>query len=125
MERANAPDGKAALWILAGPVTSASWRAKALLTKGRYGFEGKVRTQGVEPLAFGNNQGASLRVVGVPAAKTDRILGDEDWKDLRVEFEVSSAEQEVELICELRARQGQCWFDLDSLRLIRHASPMP
>ena len=131
MERANAPDGKAALWILAGPMTSASWRAKVLLTKGRYGFEGKVRTEGVEPLALGKNQGASLRVVGVPAGKTDRMLGREDWKTLRVEFDIAGPEQEVELTCELRARRGQCWFDLYSLRLIRlpaaslSLSPMP
>ena len=66
-----------------------------LLTKGRYGFEGKVRTEGVEPLALGKNQGASLRVVGVPAGKTDRMLGREDWKTLRVEFDIAAEAREV------------------------------
>jgi phage baseplate assembly protein W len=118
MERTKAPGVMAALRIRAGPMTSASWRTGALLTRGRYRFEGRVRTKGVEPLEFGKNQGASLRALGTPGA-SGHLVGDQDWKLLGVEFEVGQAEQPLDLICELRARRGEAWFDLDSLRLLR------
>ncbi len=113
-----ASDGKMALRIGAGPVTSASWRAKVLLPAGRYRFEGTASTKGVEPLNFGKNKGARLRVIGVSGVQSANLLGNQDWKVLRVEFQVG-AQQEVELVCELRARAGEVWFELGSLRLLR------
>src|SRR5205085_9855431 len=111
-------DGKAILRIRAGPITSASWRAGVLLARGRYRFEGLVRTKAVEPMKFGKNQGASLRVLSLPEASA-HLTGDQEWNLLRLEFEIVPLEQQIDLLCELRARRGEAWFDLDSLRLLR------
>ena len=116
VDRTAAPDGRPALHIRAGPVTSASWRTKVLLPPGRYRFVAVVRTQGILGLDFGNNQGAGLRVVGGSPAPAYEGLG--DHPSIRLERAFATAmEQEVELICELRARAGEVWFELDSLRL--------
>jgi hypothetical protein len=116
LDQSPAPDGRKSLHLRAGPVTSASWRTTVLLAKGHYRFQAAVRTQGVEALNFGNNKGAGLRVVdGTPVAPYE-LLGNHTWTNLDRQFEIE-VDQEVELICELRARAGEAWFDLDSLRL--------
>jgi hypothetical protein len=38
---------------------------------------------------------------------------------LALEFKVTEEEQDVSLICELRAEAGEAWFALDTLRLWR------
>ena len=38
---------------------------------------------------------------------------------LEYDFEVESGGEEKELVCELRAREGEVWFDAASLKLIR------
>lgn len=118
MDRVPAPDGTASLHIRAGPRTLAAWRNTVLLAKGRYRFEGRARTKNVQPLAFGNNRGAGLRVAGIPQAPYD-LTGDQGWTPLRVEFDVTVAERTTQLVCELRAKHGEVWFDLESLRIVR------
>lgn len=119
LTQTNTPEGRRALAIHAGPVTSAAWRTKVLLPPGKYRFEGAVKTLSVAPLKFGKNHGATLRVSGVPAMRPAGLLGDQTWKNLQVDFETSAHEQEVELVCDLRASQGTAWFDLESLRIVR------
>jgi hypothetical protein len=119
LAQTNTADGKRALMIRAGPVTSASWRAKVLLPRGRYRFEGLLKTASVERLKFGKNHGAVLRVTTVSTTRPQPVLGNQPWKSLQVPFEVREREQEVELVCELRAGKGTAWFDLGSLRLLR------
>jgi len=119
MDQTKAPDGPASLRIRAGPATSASWRTTIRLGAGRYRFEGAVSTAGVEPLNYGKNHGASLRVTGFPRREPGSLAGDHHESPLKVEFQVGGREQDVELVCELRARAGEARFDLDSLRLIR------
>jgi hypothetical protein len=119
LEQAKAPDGRSALHINAGPVTSASWRSRVLLAAGRYRFEGAVRTGGVKALSFGKNKGAGLRVSTARLAAPHQLSGDSPWTHLKVEFELSAPETDLELICELRASAGDAWFDAESLRLVR------
>jgi hypothetical protein len=119
MDRARGPGDKAALHIQAGPVTSASWRSKVLLARGRYRFEGSVCVRGVEPLPYGRNKGAGLQVAGVRRLRPDALIGNQGWQPQQVEFQVTEPESEIELLCELRARQGEAWFAVDSLRLIQ------
>jgi hypothetical protein len=119
LEQAKAPDGRAALRINAGPVTSASWRTKVLLAAGRYRFEGEARTAGVKPLAFGKNKGAGLRVSVAKQSAPHQLAADSPWTKLNVPFELTAPETEVELLCELRASAGEAWFDAESLRLVR------
>jgi spore coat protein H len=112
-------DGKRALAIHAGPVTSASWRTKVLLPPGRYRFEGAVKTSAIAPLKFGRNHGAGLRIAGPAIARSALLQGNQPWTQTQVFFNSSAREQEVELICELRASKGDAWFELESLRLVR------
>ena len=59
-----------------------------------------------------------MRVQGVKGAERGQLLGNQGWQLLRVEFDITGLDQEVELICELRARAGTAWFGVDSLRLV-------
>ncbi len=112
-------EGKRALSIQAGPVTSASWRAKVLLPPGAYRFEGAVKTAAVAPLKFGRNHGAGLRVTAPGLTRSALLQGHQPWTRAQVSFNTGAREQEVELICELRASGGEAWFELESLRLVR------
>jgi hypothetical protein len=118
LERAKGPGGISALHIVAGPQTLASWRAKALLERGRYRFEGRAKVAGVKPLPSGTHQGAGLRIGG-GLRQGANLLGDSSWQPLAAHFQVEKATREIELICELRASAGEVWFDLDSLRIVQ------
>jgi hypothetical protein len=118
LDQSPAPDGRKALHIRAGPNTSASWRTTVLLAKGRYRFQAEVQTRGVEPLNFGNNRGAGLRVTGATRIPPYELVDDHPWTKLGQTFEIER-DQEVELICELRARAGKVWFELQSLKLTK------
>jgi hypothetical protein len=112
-------DGRNTLHLEAGPTTTASWRTKAWLTPGRYRFEARARVTGVRALSFGRNHGAFLSVPGRDARNSTALLGDCDWTLLRVDFDLAREEAEVELLCMLRAKAGDVWFDMESLRLLR------
>ena len=114
----NVADGLPTLHIAAGSDTSASWRTTALLNKGIYRFEGLVKISGVVPKAFGQNQGAGLRVINRQTAPF-HFVGESNWKKLEIEFTVDMEGTELALACELRASGGEAWFQADSLRLIR------
>ena len=111
--------GRSALPITAEPRGVASWRTEIWLEAGRYRFEGLARTAGVKPLAFGRNHGASLMLWGRRGSSTRSLIGDTDWTTLQVEFEVLEPEAQIELVCALRASEGNAWFDVDSLQLVR------
>ena len=106
-------DGKSVLRIAAsrGGGTG-SWRTRVLLPSGRYRFEGRARTMGV-----GNSGGICLRISGDQGNSTK--TSDAGWTQLRCFFTIEGPSTEVELICELRAAQGEAWFDEESLRLTR------
>jgi len=117
MDQVIGPGNLPALHVLAGAESLASWRARALVGRGRYRFEGRARVAGVQPLPSGLHQGAGLRVGG-NARRTDSLMGDSSWRVLAAEFEVAQATEEVEFICELRARAGEAWFELNSLKVV-------
>jgi hypothetical protein len=119
LNQAKWPDGRPALHIKALGDTSASWRSKVLLPRGRYRLEGCLSTAGVTPLLRGKNQGAGLRVSGLAASAPYQQIGDAQSKRVQIEFDSAPALAEMEFVCELRARQGEAWFELDSLRLVR------
>ncbi|PYJ85625.1 MAG: hypothetical protein DME22_08430 [Verrucomicrobia bacterium] len=121
MDETTTPEGVRALRIVAGSKTSASWRTTLRLGRGHYRFEGQTRISSVTPLPFGKNQGAGLRVAD-KTLKAINFTGSSNWKKLAVEFQVDRVEEDVELVCELRASAGQAWFDKDSLRLAKSSS---
>ena len=121
LDRQPSPDGRAALRLKAGPRTSASWRCRVRLPTGNYRLEGQAMTRGVKPLPFGRNHGAAVRANGLPSTAAPGLKGDATWQPLTAEFTVTTLEQEVELLCELRASAGEAWFDVTTLRLTRLA----
>jgi len=116
-------DGKEVLRIHATGKTVASWRAQVLLPAGRYRLEGLARTTGVVSIKDEKKgEGAGLRVSGSQQPRSNKLLGDNSWQSLVYEFEVAAPSDEAELICELRATEGEAWFDLGSLHLTRITS---
>jgi hypothetical protein len=140
LEKTAAPDGTLSLAITATTNTTASWRSGFKLAPGRYRFEGRACSKGIEPLTRkpAVNQpanakpaeekkgvGAGLRIstAGVRAeeqkARTNGQVGSTDWTPIAFDFEVKPGKEEVELVCELRAVKGTVWFDVASLRLVK------
>jgi hypothetical protein len=110
--------GKAVLHIGASRGHSvASWRTKVLLEEGLYRFEGRMMTQNISADQRDRRAGAGLRVSERPA--TGKTLGTSQWSEVGFDFVVPDGLHDVELVCELRAAQGEAWFDAESLRLVR------
>jgi hypothetical protein len=118
MEQGSDSEGVTCLHILNESEAAPSWRTKAQLPPGRYRFEGRVRVSNVKPLRFGIHQGAGLRIIG-QQRQSENLVGTSPWHLLTAEFHVDSADQSIELTCELRAASGEAWFDSKSLRLVR------
>lgn len=111
-------DDSPSLHIRAVSDTLASWRTKARLNHGRYWFEGLVRVSGVQLLGFGSHQGAGLRIAGQDRQGPDAVTGS-GWRLQRQSFAVQTDGTEVEFICEFRAKAGDAWFSLPSLRVVQ------
>ena len=107
-------EGQACLRIAAEGETQASWRTGAALPPGRYRFEAKMKTRGVE------GDGAGLRISGKDPTG-DWVHGDSDWRPVNYEFDVAEDGGEVVLVAELRGRKGEARFAVDSMRLVRLA----
>lgn len=107
-----------ALYVRAGHGGAPSFRSRVHLPAGRYRFEGRARTAGVQALQTPWGAGAGLRVNG-KAPRENQLDGTADWKALAYDFEVTLEWEEVELVCELRAKAGEVWFDLPSLRVVK------
>ncbi len=118
MDRTPAPDGLASLHIAAGARTSASWRCRVTLLRGRYRFEGRVQTRGLRPLEVGQTHGAALRLGG-RRERSEAVPDEGVWYPLKLDCRVTDVAEEVEFICELRAGAGEAWFELGSLRLVK------
>ncbi|MBK8000514.1 MAG: CotH kinase family protein [Verrucomicrobia bacterium] len=99
--------------------TIASWRTSVLLDEGIYQLHAMARVAGVTALTNDVKlaNGAGLRISG--GKRTQQLLGNSDWTPLEYEFEVEAGGEEKELVCELRAREGEVWFDAAALKLIR------
>jgi hypothetical protein len=120
IDRATNASGAALLHIAAAGETLATWRARALLSPGRYRFIGRSHVSGVVPLSFGQSQGAGLRIGG-RTQRSAALAGDCDWRLLTTDFEVSQLET-IEFICELRASAGEAWFEAGSLQVTQISS---
>jgi hypothetical protein len=106
------------------------WSTRVRLEPGQYRFVGKVRCQGVVPDAGDRRGGVGLRTAGRRFAQ--KLTGTSDWTEIVFDFDIGdnagefnfmapiqSESPDMELICELRARAGEAWFDQGSLRLMR------
>jgi hypothetical protein len=124
LDKPSVPGKPRTLHIVAGADKrcTASWRTTALLEPGHYEFEGQVRTAGVVPLTDQKGEGAGLRISGSQTPRPNKLVGDSPWQKLEYDFTVPAEAREIELLCELRAVQGEAWFDLESLRVVRKGS---
>lgn len=100
----------------------ASWRTSVLLDEGFYRLQALASVTNV--VALTNDvklaNGVGLRISG--GKRTQQLIGHSDWTSLEYDFEVEAGGEVKELICELRARQGEVWFDKSSLKLTRLAT---
>jgi spore coat protein H len=113
-------DGRPTLHIATTTNTAASWRSTVLLTRGKYRFEALARAANVESQSNTNKgAGAGIRHSGVRKPRTNELEGTTSWLPLAHEFSVLHDEDEVQLLCELRATKGEVWFDVDSLHLVK------
>lgn len=96
-----------------------SWRKKVALEEGKYRLQALARTSQIVALTnvVERGNGAGLRVSG--DKRTNQLTGDVAWTQLNHDFEVMAGGDEKEFVCELRASQGEVWFDATSLKLTR------
>jgi hypothetical protein len=109
--------GRTLLHIKSEENGSASWRSRVHLERGQYRFQGKLKIQGIVLASDDPRAGVGLRVSRRKFAK--KLSGDADWSGAEFDFEIQQDESDVELVCELRAEQGDAWFDLKTLKVIR------
>ncbi len=124
LDRATDSDGRKTLHIVVekpGERCIGSWRTRVMLEAGRYVLEGRARTAGVMPLKTDTTPpkgvGAGLRLSRAAEPRKNQLTGDTGWTKLEYEFTVPAGPDEIPLICELRALEGEAWFDLESLKL--------
>jgi len=112
-----ADGSKQTLHIRANGSCIASWRARVLLEGGEYRFEAMARTARVSPNRDEKGEGAGLRIS--QQSRSNKLNGDSSWQKIGYDFSVPAGQDEIVLVCELRASKGEVWFDLESLRLIQ------
>lgn len=98
-----------------GNLSYGSWRTQVLLEDGLYQFTGRVKTENLSTNRT-TRGGVSLRISGDREPKM--LVNAPDWTPLQYDFEVNGL-LDMELVCELRASQGNVQFDATSLKLIR------
>jgi spore coat protein H len=113
----QAVEGRDCLRIRAAGDTTASYRKAVNLDAGRYRFEARARTRGVEPGDDESGEAAGVRISGAKRHGQNAARGDTGWQTLGFDFETDGGS--VILVAELRAKAGEVWFDKSSLRLIR------
>ena len=98
------------------------WRTSMSLGPGTYRVEGRVRTRALLPMSYGERHGATLRVAGGEGSLSP-ALGTQPWRSQSAEFElpvaVGNPAVPVQILCEVRGRAGEAWFDLESLKIRR------
>jgi hypothetical protein len=111
-------DGKTKVLHISGTKTFVgSFRAKVVLESGTYRIEGRAKSAQVQADPGDKRSGGGIRVSNKRLDK--KLLGTTEWSPIQFEFQVNELFGEVELVCELRAAQGEIWFDEDSLKLIK------
>jgi hypothetical protein len=110
-------EGRPIFRIKAGGETNASWRKSLALDPGKYRFEARVRTIGVEALPASSGEGAGVRISGTTRTSSNAAKGDAPWQTLGFQFDAPGGP--VVLVAELRARKGEVWFDKESFQIVR------
>jgi spore coat protein H len=117
LNRDKDSNGNALLHIAAKTRCTASWRTTVEVPPGQYRLEAKIKTKGVVFKKDDPRDGAGLRVSRHRTGQKND--GDREWTPIHFDFQVQENQAEVELVCELRASQGEIWYDVASLKLMR------
>ncbi|HTN77083.1 MAG TPA: CotH kinase family protein [Pirellulaceae bacterium] len=112
-------EGRKVLSIETGPSnrSTASFRTKALLGRGSYKLEAKVKTINVTAIADDKGPGAGVRISG--GNRTNQAAGNANWQTVSHPFEVADELREVDFVAELRSTSGTALFEVNSLRVVR------
>ena len=110
-------DGRACLYLQAKGEANASWRLNLNVPAGKFRFEARIKTRGVEAMTSEVGEGAGLRVSGSSRAGQKSLKGDSAWEVLS--YEIDSPGRDFALVAELRARAGEMWIERESLRVVR------
>jgi hypothetical protein len=110
-------NGNVLLYIGTKTGCTASWRTTVALDPGKYRIEARIKTKGVMLDENDPRAGAGLRVSRVRTGQKNE--GDHDWMPIHFDFDVQGDGGEKEIVCELRADEGEIWYELKSLKLKR------
>jgi hypothetical protein len=110
-------DGQRCFHLRADATAAASWRRTMMLPPGRYRFEAIAKTAGVQGGGDESGEGAGLRVSGGSRKGVNGLTGNPAWTKLGIEFDSTGAD--TVLVAELRAPQGEAWFQVESLQLVK------
>ena len=116
LNRATIED-RAALRIQCHGAGVGSWRTSVALPGGKYRFSGLARARNVVAESAQRGSGGGLRIS--KGQRGNQLTGSADWTRLAHEFTVEAGGTDVVLVCELIAREGEIWFDAESLVLER------
>lgn len=150
LERAESP---AALHIAARGSSDAQWLTTVWLEEGSYRIEGRIKTRGVVADSNQVLPGAGLRVwsnrkvtdgvhwgwfpyneshdflhrgeVVSSNCVPVRLVGTQDWTPVTYDIELRQPMADLEVRCEFSGREGEAWFDPDSLRITRLTDSQP
>jgi hypothetical protein len=112
-------EGRKLLRISVSTNAIAAWTTTVVLERGRFRFEALVKAKpGVAVPSTKEVFGARIRHEGTDDLQMSRQKSDPSWDRLSYDFYVRD-EDEITLFCELSATEGEAWFDVDSLRLVK------
>ncbi len=107
-------DGRQCLHIKATGDCAGSWRQSVNLPPGKYKMFAQIKTKGVVGTAGASGIGAGVRLSGGTRTGDDQVTGDVGWKEIAFEFDAPGS---VILVAEMRANQGEAWFDKAGFRV--------
>jgi spore coat protein CotH len=112
-------EGRKTLHIFALTNGAASWQATVRLSPGRFRFEALAKARNVVRVANARHAlGAGIRNESGGPPRISIVRSDSSWERLSYDFYVRE-DDEITLRCELSASEGEVWFDVESLRLVK------
>ncbi|MDB6129957.1 MAG: hypothetical protein JWM04_1064 [Verrucomicrobiales bacterium] len=119
MKETTQGDGSAGylLKIVDKGMCISSWRLKLRLPPGHYEFQATGVSSNLLANPDDKSDGFGIRISGLNKQRGSSSSGSVQLKKFAYPFDVN--DQEVELICEMRASRGETFFRKDGLKLVR------
>jgi spore coat protein H len=112
-------DGQPSYVIEVGPSnrTTASWRRKVLLVRGKYQLDADAKVTNVTAIGGDPQVGLGLRISG--GQRQNNLVGSTGWQKVSLPIEITDQAREVELVAELRSTSGSGAFKKSGLRITK------